>query len=346
MYSRKGKKGRLRTLGRLTHGKIAQLAGVSQATVSKALNGNSDIGEATRRKILKIADENGYFGQKKAARKSAGKHYRPYIAIVVPEIISLNFAKEATMLVKSLSAADIDGRIYISGFGEDEYNRTIDGLLKSEYADGIISFSGIRPQKEVTVPFVCINQFGVDLPYNLVSSNIGGGIRAAIRHLTDLGHERIGFIGETNTFMKEELFISVMKESGLDSGFIYSNECRFEACGHNGILKMLDSQKLFPTALICAYDEIAYGAINELKLYGYSVPDDFSVIGMNDVTFSKVMEPGLTTVVLHSDVMCAEAVKLLCDSIHGEQSAAKHIEVQCDLTVRKSTSIPRKEIII
>ncbi len=333
-------------MGRLTHGKIAQLAGVSQATVSKALNGNSDIGEATRKKILKIAEENGYFDQKKTARKSLVKHCRPYIAIVVPEIISLNFAKEATMLVRLLASADIDGRIYLSGFEEDEYNRTIENLLKSDYADGIISFSGTKPRKNVTVPFVCINQFGVDLPYNLVSSNIGGGIRTAIRHLTALGHERIGFIGETNTLMKEELFVSVMKESGLDPGAIYSNECRFEACGHNGILKMLDSQKLYPTALICAYDEIAYGAINELKLYGYSVPGDFSVIGMNDVAFSRVMDPGLTTVVLHSDVMCAEAVKLLCDSIHGEQGAAKHIEVQCDLTVRKSTSVPRKEIII
>ena len=333
-------------MGRLTHGKIAQLAGVSQATVSKALNGNADIGEATRKKILKIAEENGYFDQKKTARKSLVKHCRPYIAIVVPEIISLNFAKEATMLVRLLASADIDGRIYLSGFEEDEYNRTIENLLKSDYADGIISFSGTKPRKNVTVPFVCINQFGVDLPYNLVSSNIGGGIRTAIRYLTALGHERIGFIGETNTLMKEELFVSVMKESGLDHGSIYSNECRFEACGHNGILKMLDSQKLYPTALICAYDEIAYGAINELKLYGYSVPDDFSVIGMNDVAFSRVMDPGLTTVVLHSDVMCAEAVKLLCDSIHGEQGAAKHIEVQCDLTVRKSTSVPRKEIII
>lgn len=314
--------------------------------MSKALNGNADIGEATRKKILKIAEENGYFDQKKTARKSLVKHCRPYIAIVVPEIISLNFAKEATMLVRLLASADIDGRIYLSGFEEDEYNRTIENLLKSDYADGIISFSGTKPRKNVTVPFVCINQFGVDLPYNLVSSNIGGGIRTAIRYLTALGHERIGFIGETNTLMKEELFVSVMKESGLDHGSIYSNECRFEACGHNGILKMLDSQKLYPTALICAYDEIAYGAINELKLYGYSVPDDFSVIGMNDVAFSRVMDPGLTTVVLHSDVMCAEAVKLLCDSIHGEQGAAKHIEVQCDLTVRKSTSVPRKEIII
>ncbi len=333
-------------MGRITHSKIARLAGVSQASVSKALTGSPEISDVTRKKILKLAADNGYFEQKKLTRKVSSRHYRPYIAIVVPEIISINYATEATMLVRSLDAVNANGRVYISDFGSDNYNRTINEILQSEYADGIISFYDINPESEVSIPFVCITQFNVDLPYNLVSSNLKGGMKAAIKHLTDLGHENIGFIGEINTMPKEKIFVNTMKEFGLNPEFIYSNDNRFETCGYSGILKMLDSEHMFPTALICAYDEIAYGAINELKLYGYSVPEDFSIIGMNDVVFSKVMEPELTSIVLHSDEMCGEAVKLLCDDIQGEQKAAKHIEVQCDLAVRKSTAKPRKDIII
>ncbi len=319
---------------------------MSQASVSKALNGSAEISEETRRKVLKIATEKGYFEQKKKAKRVEGRHYRPYIAIVVPEIISLNYAAEATMLVRALDAMKLDGRIYISGFGADGYHRTLQEILRNEYVDGVISFYDIPPERPMKLPFVCITQFDVDLPCNLVSSSLKEGIRAAVRHLTTLGHERIGFIGERNTLPKERLFVEVMTELGLDSSFLYSNEHRFERCGYGGILKMLDSEHIFPTALLCAYDEIAYGAINELKLYGYSVPQDFSVVGMNDVVFSNLMEPELTSIVIHSDTLCEEAIRLLCDAIRGESDRCRHIEVPCDLAVRKTTSSSRSELII
>ncbi len=328
-------------MGRITHKKIAQLAGVSQSSVSKALCDSMEIGNETKQRIRRIAEETGYFGQKKKGKRLAGSHHRPYIAILVPEIISLNYATEATMLVKALDNIGADGRIYLSGFSAEEYEQTVQEVIRNEYVDGILSFHDSIPLSNPSLPFICITQFGVELKGDLVSSNLAGGMRAAIQHLVDLGHSRIGFIGEKNTLPKEELFRQVMTEFGLDAQYIYSNENRFEMCGYSAVLKMLDSQQLFPTALICAYDEIAYGAINELKLYGYGVPDDFSIIGMNDVTFSKVIEPELTTIVIHSDALCNAAVELLDEALHGERQAAKHIEVQCDLTVRTSTAKPR-----
>ena len=116
-------------MGRITHSKIARLAGVSQASVSKALTGSPEISDETRKKILKLAADNGYFEQKKLV---SSRHYRPYIAIVVPEIISINYATEATMLVRSLDAVNANGRVYISDFGSDNYNRTINEILQSE----------------------------------------------------------------------------------------------------------------------------------------------------------------------------------------------------------------------
>ncbi len=328
-------------MGKITHQKIAQIAGVSQSSVSKALAGSHEISEETLQKILKIAEELGYFGQKKKEKRMTGRYYRPYIAIVVPEIISLNYATEVTMLVKALDSIRADGRIHLSGFSDEEYERTVREILQNEYADGILSFYDRIPVSDPEIPFICITQFGVNLKGDLVSSNLTGGMKAAIQHLVDLGHRRIGFIGETNTLPKERLFQQIMQELSLESQYIYSNDNRFEMCGHAAILEMLDSQHLFPTAFICAYDEIAYGAINQLKLYGYSVPEDFSIIGMNDVAFSKVMEPELTTIVIHSDELCGEAVKLLEEALHGERKAARHIEVQCDLAIRKSTAKPR-----
>lgn len=65
------------------------------------------------------------------------------------------------------------------------------------------------------------------------------------------------------------------------------------------------------------------------------------MIGMNDVVFSKVLEPELTTIVINSDELCSEAIKLLGDNLYGGQKAVKHIEVQCGLAVRKSTGKPR-----
>ncbi len=328
-------------MGRITHRKIAQLAGVSQSSVSKALAGSLEISEETAKKIRRIATENGYYDQKKEKRTNS-RFYRPYIAILVPEIISLNYAQQATMLIRALDGINADGRIYVTGFEPDEIDRVTQSVLQSDFVDGVVSFSMKCPMEGSSIPFLSITQTPLDLPGHMVCNNFAGGLTLAIRHLTSLGHSRIGFVGETKTQAKAKIFTELMKEHGLEADYVYTNDFRFETCGYNAVLQMLDSDRLFPTALICAYDEIAYGVINELKLYGYGVPKDFSVIGINDVAFSKIIEPGLTSIVLHSDEICTEAVKLMESCLRGESGAIKHIEVQCSLALRESTGEPRK----
>lgn len=329
---------------KITHKTIAQAAGVSQATVSKALSDNREISAATAEHIRRTADELGYFRRQKERRRHAAEVLFPHVAVLVPEIISWTYASEITALQASIEAIGGAVEIHVTGFDEARWNIAVDRLNREGAADCILSFAGFTFADHSHLP---IGYIGTTVPPEKSSfsltSRTGDAIDAAVRYLWGLGHRKIGFIGEQNTLYKKNFFREAMAACGgaADEELIFTSTARFERIGHEGI-RALHIRGVMPTALITAYDEVAFGAIQELRNLGYRVPEDVSVIGFNDVPHAVYHDPPLTTIRVDKEVRDREAVRLILESIEGKYTGKREVTLPAELIVRQSCAQVRE----
>ena len=167
-------------------------------------------------------------------------------------------------------------------------------------------------------------------------------IKEAIAYLDSLGHREIAFVGENLTVKKEERFMAAT--AGL-TGKYYAvrSKYRFGEAGVDGIRQILDSGKR-PTAIVCAYDDMAIGAIRYLHEQGYSIPEDMSVIGMDNIEVAKYMEHSLTSIDTSPDEVCALAWDLMQKKMKNcYYRLSQKIVLSGKLVVRDSTGTSRKD---
>lgn len=320
----------------MTFRKLAELAGVSPATVSKALSGSSEISTETADRIFRIAAENGMDIVK---RKTL--HINPdtvRVAVLVPELISIFYAQIVTDLCAGLTAAGIEHSIRICGFDDTQIQCMVDTIVQEEIFDGILSLIGFTADPNTPIPIMI---FGAEGPYcDSISVDIESGMNEAIRHLKALGHTEIGMISERYTGAKLRAFQNsmVINDLTVNNDFIWISNKRFEAIGYEAVQSMLSNRRL-PTALIAAYDEIALGAIHALQAHGIRIPEDISVIGINDIPFSAYSSTPLTTLQSYLRQTCETALKVLIEKIqNGNEGMRQHIKVKSRLIVRETTA--------
>jgi LacI family transcriptional regulator len=322
----------------MTYRKIAQLAGVSLSTVSKALSGSREISEETAQRIRKIAEENG------AARQNSRK-IRTYrrVAIVVPEIVSVHYSTYATQIAAELNKFGIDPCIYISGFDAKKYYEHLGTLAEEELMDGIILLTDTPVPQPLRVPIVQLTD--QQLSYDTVVCDTKGGITEAVRYLKELGHSKIGFISEINTGAKLEYFRSAMDQLSLplDEKYIFVSDKRFAEIGMDAAEYYLTLSEM-PSALIAAYDEVALGAIHVFRKHGVRIPEDISIIGINDIPSAAYASIPLTTISTFTEEMVQQCVKMLLDHMkRQDKHMIQNIRVICRLVVRDTTARAREE---
>lgn len=157
----------------------------------------------------------------------------------------------------------------------------IDYYVSFLRVDGLFVFNLKTPLKKgYNIPIISLLG-NTDNTVDSVQVDYEAGIKEAVTYLNSLGHREIAFIGEKLTIGKERLFLSA--DDGL-AGKYYAvrSSYRFGEAGVDGIRQVFDSGKC-PTAIICAYDDMAIGAIRYLHEKGYSIPEDMSVIGMDNI---------------------------------------------------------------
>lgn len=212
-------------------------------------------------------------------------------------------------------------------------------MLDEGLTDGIISLAGIKYPHKIDIPIVELNS-GLSSTYNdVINTDVETGMVETVEYLLSLGHQ-IGFVGEKNTYHKLRCFKSAMTKMGVttDPSFIFISDKRFELIGQEAaeyFMKLTD----MPTALICAYDEVAIGAIKTFAAKGISVPDDISVVGMNDIPAASYTSVPLTTIGTYSNEIIKLGVNMLIDKIRNPgKHMTQHILVRCELIVRSSTA--------
>ena len=314
----------------MTQRELAKLANVSFSTVSKAFNNSDDISDETKNHIFRIAKQYGCYGE-----FFKGKYHKKIIAIICPEIVSsyyAEFIKYFQMLIER------DGDIPI--ISSDNFDKKTSDELIEYYAsymkvDGIITFelkSALK--KGYTTPIVSVLS-DISSYVDTVEVDFKSAVFDAVKLLDDYGHKKIAFLGEKLTTAKAELYKKAMKNIGNSNINVIESEYRFEAAGEDGIRQILTMGNSV-TALICAYDNIAFGAIKELIKAGLRVPDDVSVIGMDNINTGKYAETSLTTIDSNPEQVCTAAWNLLNKKIKNPYLSGKKEIINAKLIIRES----------
>ncbi len=292
---------------------LAQITGVSISTVSKIFSGSEEISEQTKKIVLDKAKELGIFD-----KYNKNKYEKKLVVVICPELKSEYYTSILSIFNKVLIDKNCTMSVSVSGFSISMENELISLYSSGNRADGIIVIDGqTKGKKNANIPLVYINS-DENRYSDSISVDFYSGIYEAIKHLRNCGHKKIGFIGETLTKDKERLFTKAMNQCGLqiDNSLIVVDKNRFEDAGFNAIKKLYDNNN-FPTAILCGYDNIAYGVINFMETHSLTMPDDISIIGIDDIKSSSVKKISLSSIKANYEYICEIALELLLKKINN-----------------------------
>lgn len=330
----------------MTLQKVAKRAGVSVSTASKALSDAKDVNEETRKLVKTAAEELGYFSGVKKRRLENRTLKAPLVGIICPEIISVHYSETVTALCRKIYEHGGKASIFITEFDPQKQKSVLERCITEKEIDAVISLDSCHDFSVGEYPLPLVYLTNTDKGC-CVYSDIYGGIEKAAAHLFSLGHTRIGFVGEPLTKIKEQYFRSaVSKLSGAEADYsmIFCEDGRFETIGNLAAEKIAAMPKaLRPTAIIAAYDEVAYGLMYTLRRRSIGVPDEISLIGINDLPTSRFLETPLTSVVNNTDKIADEALNILFSLLSQKvrdtsETDFKKVPVECSLSVRESTA--------
>lgn len=312
---------------------LAQITGVSISTVSKIFSGSEEISESTRKLVLEKAKELGIYD-----KYNKNKYSKKLIVVICHELESEYYTAILSIINKFLIKKNCTMSVSVSGFSISMENELISLYSSGNRADGIIVIDGLtKGRKNPNIPIVYINS-EENRYSDSITVDFYSGIYDAIKQLKKCGHTKIAYIGEPLTIDKQELFLKATKNCGLkiDSSLIIVDKNRFEDAGYNAIKKLHEDNNL-PTAILCAYDNIAYGVINFMETHTLRIPDDISIIGIDDIKYSSLKKISMSSIKANYDYICEIAIEILLKKIFNPHyKAIQTISVKSEFVNRNS----------
>lgn len=317
---------------------VAKQAGVSEATVSRVLNGKPGISDATRAAVLTALDVIGY----ERPTHLRGRAPR-MIGLVVPELQNPIFPALAEVVAGALAQRGFNAVLCTrtGSMSEAEYvemllERQVSGMIFAggQYAEADAPHDHYARLLRLRLPVVLVNAAAEHLDFPRVSTDDAVAMEQAHSHLAYLGHDRIGLIlgpaDHMPSLRKLEAFERLCGSAELVERTRFSIEG-----GHAAATRLLGRGV---TAIICGSDPLALGAIRAARRAGMSVPSDLSVVGYDDSAFMSCTDPPLTTVRQPIDAIGRAAVELLTGQIEGAQVAAEELFFEPEIVARGSTA--------
>jgi LacI family xylobiose transport system transcriptional regulator len=326
---------------RVTLAEIAAEAGVSLATMSKVLNGRSDVAAATRARLEEHLKRHGYTRRNSAQRSES-------IELVFHEL-EASWSMEVIEGVEEVAhAAGLSVVLTVSGDRHAPSADWIDGVLRRRPVGVVLVFSDLaRPHREKLrsrgVPFAIVDPAGdptPDVP-SVGSANWSGGLHAT-RHLIELGHRRIAAITGPEDMMcslaRLDGYRSAMNAASLPIDPDWVRFGDFHPTGGEAHARELLSRDDRPTAIFAGSDLQALGVIAAATAAGLSVPRDLSVVGYDDIALSRWLTPQLTTVHQPLRRMGEEAARIVLRLAAGDPVDTLRMDLATHLVVRESTA--------
>ncbi|WP_264372992.1 LacI family DNA-binding transcriptional regulator [Streptomyces tsukubensis] len=328
---------------------IAAQAGVSEATVSRVLNGKQGVAATTRQSVLAALDVLGYERPVRLRRRSEG-----LVGLITPELENPIFPALAQVIGQALTRQGYTPVLATQtpgGSTEDELTE----LLVDRGVAGIIFVSGLHADTSADtqryeqlraqgVPFVLVDGFSPKVRAPFISPDDRAAMRLAVTHLVSLGHTRIGLALGPLRFVpvqrKIEGFVAAMHDQlGLDPATTERELVRHSLYtlegGQAAATSLIESGA---TAVVCASDMMALGAIRAARRLGLEVPDDVSVVGFDDSPLIAFTDPPLTTVRKPVPAMGQAAVRTLLEEVGGTPAPHSEFVFMPELVVRGSTA--------
>lgn len=302
--------------------KLAKICGVSVSTVSKVFSESGEISGETKQRVIAAAKEHGCF-----EKYFKPKYKKKLIAVVCPEVLGIHYSEMLTYMEEIISAAGDTMIVSVGNFSKEKQDELLEYYVNFAHADGIIV---IEPTKKIHIktdtPIVQIGMNNESSQVHCVDVNIRPAMKKAFMKLISLGHKKIGFIGEKNTDVEYAYFEQGFKGTPLlpDEKYVSVNDKRFYDCGYYGMDELIKSGNA-PTAVFAAYSHIAVGILKRLNEENLSVPDDISIICMDDIVSQPYSDVELARIKMHLDVLSSEAVNLLYRMIENKYEMTKQV---------------------
>lgn len=319
---------------------VARYANVSIATVSRVFNNSGFVSEKLHNKVLKAAKQLGYKPYRIAQSLRKGK--TKTVGFLIPDMANPFFAyivKGTNKILEQMGYEIILCSSSGDKYKERElldrlYNLGIDGLLVilleeyNNYLDSILSKG---------IPVVLIDDIVHGSNISCVASDNYKGMVKIMKYLINSGHKSFAYLGgNPDTFSARER-LKAFKDS-LSNNDSFSSEIVIGEYTYDSGFNMIDRLSFIPDALVCGNDLIAYGAIRRLENEGYKIPDDISVTGFDDILFSDMIRPPLTTVKQNPYLMGKVGASLIVNLLNKKESydIGKVIMLDTELIVRGS----------
>ncbi len=324
----------------MTLTELAAKVGTSVATVSKAFSGSSDISRQTRERIFDVARREGCYN-----KYYKGPRERRMIALIFPESESEYYGTQIGVLEKEFSKRGADTVIALTRFDKEREARLFNELVYRMKVDGVIvSGNGSLIENPDEIPLVTISSDTVQAEHSdNVQVDLKGGVMDMIGLIKEYGHKKVGFIGESLTQRKYDMFKSAVRHHGLplQERYVAVSERRFAPCGED-CMRMLIERGDVPSVIVAAYDQIAYGAMQYARAHGYKVPEDISFVGMDDISVTDYLDVPLTSIHMHTEDVCARVVDLIFKRIDNRHyRERREIVIPATLNLRKSL-VPKR----
>jgi LacI family transcriptional regulator len=326
---------------------IANAAGVSQMTVSRALSNKPGVSRERREEILRIAAEMGYVvnrtEQKSSSRRShviglvTAELHNPFVSELVAGVGRAARTAGYELLVYSLVEPD-----------QPPLPRVI--KLMQQVIDGIIALlpyehSYLEVLADARVPIITVDQYGRFVRFPSIASDSYAGACMAVRHLLGLGHKRIAFLtGDERLASAQDrhrAYLDTLTQAGIavDPQLIIPGN--YSLSRGQSAVKTLLALPDRPSAVFAANDMSAIGVMAGLREAGLRLPEEMSVIGFDDIPGAAQCHPALTTIRQPIQQMGRSAVNTLLALIAGLEAASPQIVLPTELVVRASTGVPR-----
>jgi DNA-binding LacI/PurR family transcriptional regulator len=328
---------------------VAKKAGVSAKTVSRAVNGEKGISEATRERILSLVDEMNYVPHTQAQNLASGKthsialHYPLFSPKLISEGLEMSF-------VSGIGGEAAQANYYFTLFTGELDPRELTRICRASIADGMILMQvhiddwRVETLRKLHFPFVMIGRCQDNHGLSFVDFDFENAVIDAYSHLVNLGHKEIGFLTYPVGWQQEGLGPAIRAHLGFQQAvrrfglkpICYEASLTVEsgfACASEAIEKHPDL-----TAFVVMHNTIAVGAINAIQSLEREIPDDYSVVGVALGRESELILPPLTAIPWYGDQIGQQAAKILINTLTNKNARPEQILLQHHLDARSSTA--------
>lgn len=321
---------------------LARLAGVSQATVSRVLNGTTRVSPDLRDRVIWALEQTGYRPNALAQAMKTGR--TGTVGVVIARITNPFYPELLEVIGHELAAADHRMILWeTSAAGEESAVEAIqqglvDGVL---FTTALPGSHAVEAALRRRAPMVLVNRTLPDADCDQISSdNLAGGALVG-RYLRAGGHDRVGFVGgpataSTARERREGFRRSLAVTRGGLDGLVEVEGDFSHDTGWSRAHEMLTSERP-PTAVFGANDTTAFGVLDAAASLGLFVPDDLWVVGYDDVAMAAWERIDLTTIRQPNDEIARHAVQWLLERIAGDAQSARRHRFPCSLSIRGST---------